>query len=317
MSGPTPRSGRDSSGQSGQIAPSSRSDPIVVAPTPLPLHADDAVDHDLLGHNVEKWSRTPLSGFVIGSAGGEELYVSEADRLEATRTVSDARRDGMLVIGGIDSPSTTEAIRLANAYAEAGADMVRVRIPQTPSGNTRGAAVPYFQTVTRHSPVPVIIIHQTWQTGGKAATPEEIGAICSLDNVFAYIFWHDIRFESYAKTLIPDTVRFWAPNGSLLLPGALIGANGACAFLANWAPHLVAEIMTLGLQGRFEEAAPIQRSVLRADFLGMTYGVRALKAGLNLLGYEATVPRHPVPPLDPPEVELLAEAFREAGLLRR
>lgn len=290
-------------------------DPVSIAPTPMPLRADDSIDHDALARNIERWNATPLTGFVVGSGGGEELYLSGEERIEALRTVAGSRGPDKYVIGGIDTPSVTEARRLAEAMAVAGADLVRVRIPQSEGGGNRGNVVAYFDEVTRGSPVPVVVIHQTYLTGGYAATPEEIGAVCSMDNVFAYIFWLDVRYESYVCELIPDAVRVWNPGGSLLVPGAVIGARGTCGFFGNWGPQLVMDILELGLAGDFERARPLQRKLLWADFLGMTYGVRALKAGLNLLGYEGTVPRRPVPPLGAAETEQLRLAFRQAGLL--
>lgn len=295
--------------------PVSSESPVIVAPTPMPLRPDDSIDHDALARNIDRWSSTPLSGFVVGSSGGEELYLSEAERLQAIRTVAESREPTKCVIGGIDTPSSTEAVRLATRMAEAGADMVRVRIPQTPSGGNRGEVVAYFEHVTSNSPVPVVVIHQTWQTGGVAASPEEIAAVCSLDNVFAYIFWHNIRFESYVKTLLPDSVQFWSPNGSLLLPGVLIGATGACAFFANWSPDIALQIINHGLAAEFGQGQELQRKILRADYLGMEHGVQALKAGLNLIGFEGTVPRRPVQPLGERAVQQLRTAFVEAGIL--
>jgi dihydrodipicolinate synthase/N-acetylneuraminate lyase len=297
--------------------PRPAADPIVVAPTPVPFRPDDSIDHEKLARNVEKWCGTALSGFVVGSAGGEEFYLSEAERVETVRTVAQASRGRKLIIGGIDNPSTTETVRMAELMAKAGAEMVRVRIPQTESGGNTGKVVRYYEEVTRRSPVPVVVIHQTWQTGGFAATPEEIGHVCSMDNVFAYIFWHNVRYESYVRRFVPQKVRFWTPNGSLLLPGVLVGANGACCFFADWGPDMAMTIVQLGMAGRFTEAQELQRRILRADFIGMKFGVSALKAGLNMLGYEATAPRRPTQPLGPVETEELRKALAEAGLLDR
>ena len=124
-----------------------------------------------------------------------------------------------------------------------------------------------------------------------------------------------MRLESRTRQFVPANKKFWICNGSILLHGALIGANGACMFFGNWAPHLVKEIMTLGMAGKFEEARKIQNRILDADYIGMTYGVAALKAGLNLLGYEGTRPRRPNPPLGESQTERLAAAFRKAGIL--
>ena len=284
-------------------------DPIIVAPTPNPLRPDDSIDHDALARNVQRWLQTPLSGFVVGSAGGEENFLGDAERVAAVKTVAEAHEGQKFVIGGIDNPSTTNTLRLAESMCAAGADLVRVRIP------VGGDVVAYYREVVEKSPIPVIVIHQTFNRRPYAATPEQIGDVCSMDNVFGYITEANMRLESRTRQFVPANKKFWICNGSILLHGALIGANGACMFFGNWAPHLVKEIMTLGMAGKFEEARKIQNRILDADYIGMTYGVAALKAGLNLLGYEGTRPRMPNPPLTESQTERLAAAFRKAGIL--
>ena len=151
------------------------SDPIVVAPTTTPFTDDDLVDHDALARNVERWLKTPLSGFVLGTANGEELALSDEEKIEIVRTVSSAHKGQRFVIAGIDIPSTAETLRLAERYAAAGADLVRVRIPRS---LPPFAVEQYFLEVTKRSPMPVVVIHQTF-TGTPAAPPEVIGNVCN------------------------------------------------------------------------------------------------------------------------------------------
>lgn len=291
-------------------------DPIVVAPTPMPLREDDSLDHDKLARNIERWLDTDLSGFVVVSYGGEELHFGEPDKLAAVRTVSQAHKGERFVIAGIDTPSPTEAVRLANLYAEAGADMVRVRIPGAArGGRAAGGPVDYYEEVTRESPVPVVVIHQPRAGLNPDATPKQIGEITSMDNVFAYIISLNYRWECRVPQFIAEGVKLWTCNGSIVLPGGMFGANGACLFFGNWGPGLVKQILELSMDGKFEEANRIQQSMTHADFLGMTWGTAALKAGLNMLGYEATVPRKPTLPLTSEQEAELRQAFIECGLL--
>ena len=54
-----------------------KAEPIIIAPTPTPFDAHDHVDHNALGRNVGPWLKTPLSGFVLSTANGEELALSD------------------------------------------------------------------------------------------------------------------------------------------------------------------------------------------------------------------------------------------------
>ena len=80
----------------------------------MPFDADDRLDRDALARNIGRWLETPLSGFVLGTANGEELFLSEDEKTAAIKAVA-----------GIDSPSVTDTLRVAERAAAAGADMVR------------------------------------------------------------------------------------------------------------------------------------------------------------------------------------------------
>ena len=286
-------------------------DPIVVAPTPTPFDSEDRVDHDALGRNVERWLETPLSGFVLGTANGEELSLGDGEKIGIVETVSQAHGGQRFVIAGIDNPASTETLRLAEAYAKAGADMVRVRIPRPMSPVEVEA---YFLKVTSESPVPVVVIHQTF-TGVPAAPPELIGDLISLDNVFGYITDHDIRFEGRVRIYAPEQKRFWICNGGLLLAGAAMGANGTCMWLGNIAPALCRDIVAKGYDGRVTEARPLQMLASRMDGIIGQHGVAGVKAALGLLGYEGTAPRHPQSELERGDVDEIRFVLGEAGLL--
>lgn len=287
-------------------------DPIVVAPTPTPFAANDSVDYGALVRNIERWLETPLSGFVLTTANGEEHSLSEEERVEIIRVVSNAHCGRRFTIAGIDNPSERETIRLAHGYAAAGADLVRVRIPR---GLPTQAVVHYFQTVAENSPVPVIVIHQTF-SDTPASTPDAVGQICSLRNVFGYITDHDLRFEGYVRPLVPDDRRFWICNGGLLSYGALMGANGACMWLGNVAPSLCMEIMQMGLEGKFSETRPLQAVASRLDQTIIRYGVAGVKAALDILGYEGMRPRAPLPGVSKQGRREIAAVLDYAGIGR-
>lgn len=286
----------------------------IVAPTPTPFDHNDKLNLQLLEENILQWVDTGLSGFVIGSYGGEEFHLSQTEKTEIIKTVSQAHQGQKFVIAGIDTLSPTVASMQAEEYAKAGADMVRVRIPKIPDKHGSESVVDYFEIVTRNSPVPVIPIHQPKLAMDVDATPEEIGEITNLEGIYAYIISLNFRWESRLPSLINPQVQLWTCNGSLLMPGAMIGAEGACLFFANWAPDLCRKVISLVKSGSFNEAQIVQESLVHADYIGMSKGVAALKAGLNLLGYKATKPRKPTPELSTEEIKELKHAFQKAGV---
>ena len=291
------------------------SDPIIVAPTNMPFNADESLNIDALSRNVDKFCETALSGFVVGSYGGEEFHMGEPEKIIAIKTVVEAHAGRKFVIAGIDALSPTEAVRLSNLYAEAGADMVRVRIPP-PAGKENAAPIQdYFEQVTSQSPIPVVIIHQPKTPMGVDVTPVEVRDITSFENVFAYIMSLNYRYECRISSFVSDAVKFWTCNGTLLMPAGMIGAVGACLLFGNWGPHIARDIIQACLDGRYAEARELQERINRMDFLGMSWGVAVQKAGLSLLGYEGTLPRKPNLPLSDSQISEIKDALIEARIL--
>ena len=291
------------------------SDPIVVAPTNMPFNSDESLDLDALSRNVDKFCDTALSGFVVGSYGGEEFHMGEPEKVLSIKTVVEAHAGRKFVIAGIDALSPTEAVRLSNLYAEAGADMVRGRIPPAAGKGNAAPIQDYFEQVTSKSPIPVVIIHQPKTPMGVDVTPAEVRDITSFENVFAYIMSLNYRYECRISSFVSDAVKFWTCNGSLLMPGGMIGAVGACLLFGNWGPHIARDIIQACLDGRYAEARELQERINRIDFLGMSWGVGVQKTGLSLLGYEGTMPRKPNLPLSDTQISEVKDALIEARIL--
>lgn len=293
----------------------SSSDPIVNIPIVVPFDEADRVDHDALSRNVERWMKTPATGFLVGSQTGEEWFLSEDEKLAVARTVGQTLGEKQVLLGGIDCPSVTETLRRAEAFAEVGAEMVRIRFPRGES-----TVESYFNQVLARCPVPVLLMHQPEPVsfglaGRPAASPEVLAAIANMDNVFGYVTDHDLRFEVRVRDLVASEKRFWICNGSIILQGTLIGCNGTTTAFSNIWPEALHTLLKLGMEGRYEEAQPLQQHVRRIDAIMLPWLAAGVKASLKLLGFEGMVPRNPVAPMPAGEVAKLEVAMRDAGLL--
>jgi dihydrodipicolinate synthase/N-acetylneuraminate lyase len=288
--------------------------PIVVAPTPTPFDAYDAVDFAALERNIARWRETPLSGFVLNSENGEEAFLSEAERLDIIRTVNRAREGEKFIVAGIDNPSVSESLRLGDEYVEAGAELLRIRIPRL----TRNVKE-YFEQVIPRAAAPVVIIHQmapgTFLGSGASpgASAELIGELVSLDNTFGYIMSDNLRFEARVRRFVPADKQFWTANGSVLLTGAAVGANGGCLMLGNVFPHECREIIRLVGEKKLAEAQEIQARLVEADWQILSRGAAGIKAALTLLGYETGSPRSPMTACDDEAIEQIRAAMISAG----
>ncbi len=291
------------------------SNPIVNIPLVTPFDDADRVDHDALSSNVERWLQTPARGFLVGSQTGEEFFLSEAEKIAVARTVKSNLDDRSFLMGGIDCPSIAETLRRADAFADAGAEILRIRFPRNPL-----AIESYFEQVLQRSPVPVLLMHQCDPARfGKAAEPaapaESLGRIANMQNVFGYVTDHDVRFESRVRRCVKAERQFWICNGSLILHGTLIGCNGTTTAFANIWPEALDRLLRMGMTGKYQEAQPLQEHVQAIDAVMLPYLAAGVKAALGLLGFAGMRPRSPTPVMPLKVVAELERLMRDAGLL--
>lgn len=287
----------------------------VVAPTPTPFDADDKVDFTSLERNVNRWVTTLLSGFVLNSENGEEAFLSEPEKLQIIKCTRNTAA-AATVIAGVDSPSVTESLRLSESFADAGANLIRLRIPRLTDNIST-----YMDEVVAKSPVPVLIINQPAPgmflsaAANAAVAAELIGEAVHTENCAGYIASADMRFEARLKTFLPDSKHFWTGNGSLLMAGAAIGANGACLMLGNVAPSECREVLRLTSDGKLAEARQIQNRLHDLDFQILSRRAAGVKTALDLLGYECGRPRSPSAECDEVAVAAIRRAMVNAKLI--
>ena len=282
----------------------------IVAPTPMPFTIKEELNFDALYKNTELWLKTKLDGFVIGTANGEEAFVTQKEKYQATKIISEVSNNSKLVIGGIDNPSIYGTLHQIEGFHKSGSSHARIRIPK--SGNP----VNYFREILKETSLPVIMSHQNLgeildKPTSSLAEPEEIGEICSMDNIVGYITDHSVRFEAVVRNYVPKNKYFWTCNGSLLMHGVLIGANGACMAFGNVgsvAAHKIFEYIKLN---QLQDAIDLQKRITAIDYFIMKRGVGCLKAALEILGFELGLPRKPQLGLNKENLKLLHEELEK------
>ena len=290
-------------------------DPIVAVPMVTPFDKTDQIDFDAAQRNTERWCKTANQVFIIGSQSGEEFMMSEPERVDLLRCVTDALEGGRITAGGIDAPSVVEALRQAERYADAGAEMVRLRFPRIES-----EVVPFFQQVIPRCPVPVLLMHQSnpasFGVAAKPAGPPELlGEIASMDGVFGYVTDHDMRFEARVRRFVPRDKRFWICNGSMILSGTLIGCNGTTTAFSNIWPDALKQLLEQGISGKYAEAESIQEHIRRIDEIMLPYLATGIKTCLDLMGFEGMRPRQPSQPMPHDDIRRLRVELESARLI--
>ena len=265
-------------------------------------------------HNVEKWNRTALSGYVVMGSTGESVMLTTEEKISMWEQVAHHAAPDKLLIAGTGMESVRETVCLTNRAAEMGYKAAMVRTPHYYKNlvNRADAQTLYYNAVADQSRIPLIIYNWPQATGVDIPV-EAVVAISEHPNVIA-IKESSGNLEKVMQLIREVKHGFQVLVGSAptLWPSLLMGACGAILAYANAAPYSVIAIWE-AYRTR-EEAAGLdwQNRIGRAAALVTTkYGVPGLKYAMDLNGYYGGPPRLPLSVPTPAAKQEIEEAFRD------
>lgn len=129
----------------------------VYIPLTTPFYPDGKLNLRKLEHNVDRYSRTPVSGMVVLSSIGEPEMLSDIETRELLTTALQAAGETKVMIAGISRGSVAAALELAELAASTGYDAVLVKRPVSLREKQLRETVIFFKSVADRSPLPVIL----------------------------------------------------------------------------------------------------------------------------------------------------------------
>ncbi len=265
-------------------------------------------------HNVEKWNRTSLSGYVVMGSTGESVMLTPEEKVAMWELVAKHAAPGKILIAGTGCESVRETVSLTNRAAEMGYKAAMVRTPHYYKNliNRAEAQALYYRSVADQARIPLIIYNWPQATGVDIPV-EAVVAISEHPNVIA-IKESSGNLEKVMQLLREVKHGFQVLVGSAptLWPSLLMGASGAILAYANSAPYSVIAIWEAYRQR--EEAAGLdwQNRIGRAAALVTTkYGVPGLKYAMDLNGYYGGPPRLPLCVPTAEAKREISEAFKD------
>jgi 4-hydroxy-2-oxoglutarate aldolase len=265
-------------------------------------------------HNVEKWNRTGLAGYVVCGSTGESVMLTTEEKLRLWGWVAEDAAAGKLLIAGTGMESVRETVELTNRAADLGYKAAMVRTPHYYKNlvNNGPAQILYFRCVADQARIPLIIYN--WpQTTGVDIPADAVAALSEHPNVIA------VKESSGNIEKVMQMVRTVKPGFQVLVgsaptlwPSLTVGATGAILAYANAAPYSTIAIWEAFRAREQEAAEDWQNRIARAAVLVTTrYGIPGLKYAMDLNGYYGGPPRLPLTVPCPEAKREIEDAFRD------
>jgi 4-hydroxy-2-oxoglutarate aldolase len=279
----------------------------IFPPIATPFDHEGNICASKVRHNVEKWNRTTLAGYVVCGSTGESVMLTTEEKVQLWELVAQSAAPEKLLIAGTGVESVRETVCLTNRAASMGYKAAMVRTPHYYKSllNRPDAQMLYYRAVADQSKIPLIIYN--WpQTTGVDIAPEAVAMLSEHPNIIA------IKESSGDLGKVMQMLRevrqgFQVLVGSAptLYPSLLMGACGAILAYANAAPYSTIAIWEAYRTREEEAGRDWQNRIGRAATLvTVKYGIPGLKYAMDLNGYYGGPPRLP---LIPPSAEAKKE----------
>jgi 4-hydroxy-2-oxoglutarate aldolase len=263
-------------------------------------------------HNVEKWNRTGLTGYVVCGSTGESVYLTTEEKLQLWEWVAEYAASDKILVCGTGMESVRETVSLTNAAAERGYKAAMVRTPHYYKNlvHKMDAQILYFRAVADQVKIPVMIYN--WpQVTGVDISAEAVATLSHHPNIFG-IKESSGSLEKCIQMIKDVAPGFQVLTGSapILAPSLAIGCAGAVLAFANAAPYSTISIWEAHRSREFAAGMDWQNRILRAaQLVTVKYGVPGLKYAMDLNGYYGGPPRLPLTTLTTEAKKEIEQAF--------
>jgi 4-hydroxy-2-oxoglutarate aldolase len=265
-------------------------------------------------HNIEKWNKIGLAGYVVCGSTGETPLLSAEEKYTIWELVARSAAPEKVLIAGTGVDGVNETVCLTNRAAEMGYQAALVLTPHYFKNQMSRPETQmlYFRSVADRAKIPVLLynfpqvtgVDLSWETVvALSEHPNIIGMKDSSGNIERLM--HVVREAKQGFQVLVGSAQ-------VLLPALLMGATGGILAYANAAPYSAIAIWE-AFRTREEEAArDWQRRVARAAlFVTSKYGIPGLKHAMDLNGYYGGPPRLPLSVPTPQAKQEIEEAFKD------
>jgi 4-hydroxy-tetrahydrodipicolinate synthase len=220
--------------------------------------ADDSLDLVVFKDNITAQIEAGVHGIVLGGTLGEASSLTNEEKFEllkATNEVSNGRVD---VIVNIAEQTTRQAIELAKALKEKGADGLML-LPPMRYASDSNETLAYFKAVATSTDLPIMIYNNPidYKVPVTLEMFEELAGYPTIQAVKESS--RDITYLTKLKIQFGDRFKILSGVDNLALESVFMGADGWVAGLVCAFPKETVAIFNLAKVGRSQEAIDIYR----------------------------------------------------------
>ena len=275
---------------------------------------DGGVNLDEYGRTIEYQIENGTDALIVLGTTGEPATMTEEEKESVIRYAVEKCANRCKVIVGTGSNCTEKAV-LASKKAEAiGADGV---LAVTPYYNkcTQKGLISYYSAIANSIKIPVIAYNVPSRTGVNIL-PETMAQIAEIPNIAG------IKEASGNMAQVMETARLirgkcdlYSGEDILNFPILAAGGIAVISVVSNLLPKEIKTLTRLVFAGDYENALTLSDKLLPVAKACFTeVNPIPVKAGANLMGFDAGLPRAPLSECETENIGKLKRALLDFGV---
>lgn len=279
-----------------------------------PFYKDGGVNFEAFGKMIEYQIAGGTDALVILGTTGEPSTMLDEEKV-AVMQYSVKKIDGRAkIIFGTGSNNTANAVAASKRAEELGADGLLCVTPYYNKCTQKGI-IEYYKAICGAVKIPVIAYNVPARTGVNIlpSTAEELAKIPNMAGIKEACG----NMEQICETMrrVRPYCDVYSGDDNLNLPILAIGGAGLISVVSNIAPKEVKQVAEYVFACDLEKANAVQDKLLPLiDACFTEVNPIPVKAGCDMLGLNAGVPRAPLTELEDAHKKILKDCIHNLGI---
>lgn len=275
---------------------------------------ENGVNFDEFGKMIEYQIENGTDVLVVLGTTGEPATMTDEEKLEVMEYTVRKVQGRVKIVFGTGSYNTQAAIKQSKLAESLGADGLLVVTPYY-NKCTQNGIYEYYKAVCESVNIPVIAYNVPPRTGVNIlpVTAERLASIKNMSGIKEACG----NMEQICETMrrIRGKMDLYSGDDNLNLPILAIGGAGIISVVSNIAPKSVKQMAESVFSCNLEKANEIQDELLPLINACFTeVNPIPVKAGCNMLGFNAGKPRAPLTELEDAHKQIMQRCIDELGL---
>ena len=276
---------------------------------------DNGVNFNEFKKLIEFQISEGVDALIVCGTTGESSTMTLEERKQTIEFAVKTANHRVPIIAGTGGNCTQSVIDFTKWAETAGVDGALIVTPYY-NKTTQAGLISHYTAIANSTKLPIILYSVPSRTGVNI-TPETCFELSKISNIVAIKEASgNLSQIAEIKSLCRENLHVYSGNDDQIIPILSLGGLGVISVLSNVAPKYTHEMVINYLNGKIIEAQDMQ--------LDAIYLIKALfsevnpipvKAALNMLGYNAGIPRLPLIEMSEKGKEKLEKELKKFELL--